>query len=109
MLLFLYVPSDKSIVEFGEGFGHDFVDFFINEFVFVVAEHFFELRVAIGDGGEGHFWGFNANEGKVLVFAHFDQVAGLPLKFLGFFDVFFSLLVALLGFGQSTDIDPDID
>jgi hypothetical protein len=39
-------------VEFGEGFGHDLVDFFINELVFVIAEHFFELSVAIGYSGE---------------------------------------------------------
>jgi hypothetical protein len=109
VLGFLYVPSDKSIVEFGEGFGHDFVYFFINELVFVIAEHFFELSVAIGYSGEGHFRCFNADKGEVLVFAHFDQVAWISLKFLGFLDVFLSLLISLLGFGQSVDIDPDIN
>ena len=75
----------------------------------VVAEHFFELGVAVDDGGEGHFAGLYTDEGEVLVFAHFDQVVGVALQFLCFLDVFFGLLVALFAFGQSVDIHPDID
>ena len=75
MLLFLDIAPNDAIVEFRERFGHNFIDFFINQFVFLVPEHFLELGVTIFDISEADLVGLNAYVGKIFILPHFDQIS----------------------------------
>lgn len=59
------------------GFGHEFVDFLVDEFMLVVAEYFLELRVAIANCGKGHLASLDTDKGQVLILTHLYQVTGV--------------------------------
>ncbi len=95
-------------MEFGKGFGHEFIDFFVNKFMFVITQHILELVVTVGNGGKRHLRSLNANKGQVLVLTHFNEIARITVRLLGFLEIFLLLLIPLFGLGQSRDIHSHI-